>query len=316
MSAPTKENAALRMARPTAMIERSSNTARDVRQPESRPKPSWRDFYEPHRSALAFHQFTTDDQRRQLREDLKINGLQKRIVTVHVADESGGKMYVADGITRLDVMEALGWQIVDDDGNWIAALENKVDHRRNYTHQQVAKLVISLNGKRRHQTKQEISDAIVKALRVVGVSDRKEPKLPSKRGRLGEGRPRDPLKAEAIKQATALGISTPVVKRSLAKSRPKQPPKLTKGKLLNGDDASKAFDPAAFSKRVWEKLSKLIKHFDLQRRNDVRFEVVTLLLGRYDSKTDQMIAPLSVTYPDKTTVVIREVIYGRKAGAA
>jgi len=38
-------------------------------------------------------------------------------VTVHVADESGGKTYVADGITRLDAMEALDWQIVERNNN-------------------------------------------------------------------------------------------------------------------------------------------------------------------------------------------------------
>ena len=73
MSTPTKENApSSETARSTALIGQKDNT-----QP-NREQPSWRDFYEPHPSALAFHKFTTDDQRCELREDLKINNrLQK-----------------------------------------------------------------------------------------------------------------------------------------------------------------------------------------------------------------------------------------------
>src|SRR5207237_4700431 len=107
---------------------------------------SWRDFYEPHPAALVFHHHTTDEDRKKMRDDLKENQrLQARIVTAHVADETAGKTYVVDGITRLDQMEELGWQIVDEDGNWIGQVEGLVDHRRSYTHQQVARLIISLN---------------------------------------------------------------------------------------------------------------------------------------------------------------------------
>jgi len=243
-----------------------------------------------------------------------------RIVTVHIADESGGKTYVADGITRLDAMEALGWQIVDEHGNWIGALDGKVDHRPNYTHEQVAKLVISLNAKRRHQSKQELVDAIDKALKAAeepaaGVSNKDYEKLPSKRGRLGEGRPKDPHKAKVVEQAADIGIPKATVEAALAKKRKRLEPRKGKSKLLNGKDASTAFDPKAFGDLVWKRLSQLIKRFDIKRHKDVQLEVVTLLLCRYDSK-GQTIAPVSVTYPDQTTATIRDVIYGKKGGAA
>ena len=114
-----------------------------------------------HPAALVFHKDTTDEDRKKISDDLKENQrLQARIVTAHVADGSRGKTYIVDDITRLDEMEALGWQIVDEHGNWIGQLEGMVDHRRNYTHEQVRQLVISLNANRRHKTKEQIADSI------------------------------------------------------------------------------------------------------------------------------------------------------------
>jgi hypothetical protein len=260
------------MSAPTTAISQKANSRDEITQTEG-GKASWRKFYDPHPSALAFHQFTTVDQRRELIEDLDINGLQERIVTVHIVDESGGKTYVADGITRLEAMEALGWQIVDEHGNWIGAVEGKVDHRRNYTPEKVAKLVISLNAKRRHhQTKQELIDAIDEALKAAkqpatGVWDKDYPKLPSKRGRLGEGRPKDQHKAEVVKQAAAIGISEPTVKAALAKKRKQtDQKKAKKGTLLNGDDSSKVFNTEEFADKLYAKWTKLINRVDPDKR--------------------------------------------------
>src|SRR6516162_7859315 len=111
-------------------------------------KHSWRDFFEPHPSALAFHRYTTDEERREMQADLEKFSLQQAIVTASVAGED--KVYVIDGITRLDEMEALGWQIVNEKGEWVGAMATKtggrslVIHHYGYTHERIANLVISL----------------------------------------------------------------------------------------------------------------------------------------------------------------------------
>ncbi len=167
-----------------------------------------RDFHEPHPTALVFHKLTTAEDRQKMKDDLEKAGrLQARIVTAHVADDSGGKTYVADGITRLDAMEALGWQVVDEHGNCIGAVEGMVDPHRNYTHEQVRQIVISLNATRRHLTKQDIADAIVETLKLErktekGVS-RNQRRETSPQG----GRPCDEFKTEAVKRGEEAGIS-------------------------------------------------------------------------------------------------------------
>jgi hypothetical protein len=273
----------------TAISRATSSSSSETAQTENdtalsqEHKPSWRDFYEPHPAALVFHQHTTDEDRQKMSDDLKENQrLQTRIVTAHVADESGGKTYVVDGITRLDEMEKLGWHIVDEHGNWMGAVQDQVDHRRNYTHEQVGKLVISLNAKRRHTEKSILADAIVEALKLerkegYRVSHNQNEKLPqerkaSKRGRLGEGRPRDEFKAEAVKRGTEAGISKPTMEKALGRqpdrqkieSRTRKPK--SHSKLLNGDDASKVFDEEKFTDKLYKQWINLIRHVDADKR--------------------------------------------------
>ena len=186
---------------------------------------SWREFFPPHPSALVFHKHTTPEDRVRVRKGLKeAERLDVRIVTAHVADESGGKTYLVDGITRLEEMEKLGWQIVDDNGNWMPAINDMVDHHRNYSHEQVRKLVARLNGARRHMTQQDVSDAIVETLKIEVKEQPLEflssdAKKLSKRGRLGEGRPKDSFKTEAMKRAAEEGVNPAAVQRLLAKNK-------------------------------------------------------------------------------------------------
>ena len=250
--------------------------------PDTGGKPSWRDHYKPHPAALVFHQHTTDEDRKKMSDDLKENQrLQAPIVTAHVADESGGETYVVDGITRLDEMEKLGWQIVDEHGNWIGQIEGMFDYRRNYTHEQVRQLVISLNATRRHQTKQQIVESIDAVLKLEeaskGILDNRLSEIQPRKA----GRPKDQHKAELTKRAAAAGISEHTVKKALQPDRPKitKPPQPSKPKG-NGEDVQPG---GPVQKSVSKLLKRLLNQFPDKYEEFVKCEVIIQLLELMDS---------------------------------
>jgi ParB-like chromosome segregation protein Spo0J len=199
---------------------------------------SWRDHIRIHPSAEVFP-LMDKQELKKLADDINKNGLKVPIVTRHVASRDGGTTYVVDGRNRLDAMESLGWQIVNGKGEWQGVLANvpgtapKVVHRIGRTHEQVAADVIGFNIRRRHLTKEQQVELIDKALRASRhdgkvptkrVSGHDGRKLVSKRGRLGEGRPKDEHKAAVVEQAAKAGISERTVRRVLAKPKRPKPP--------------------------------------------------------------------------------------------
>jgi hypothetical protein len=99
--------------------------AAQTNNPPSKPQvhlSGWRKYFKPHTVALIFNECTTDEDRRKLEKDIEKHGLQQPIVTASVPNED--KVYVIDGISRLDAMEALGWQIVNSKGEWVARLRS------------------------------------------------------------------------------------------------------------------------------------------------------------------------------------------------
>jgi hypothetical protein len=133
---------------------------------------SWRDFWKVHPACDAFPPMTPAE-RRELADSIDKNGVLVPIQTRHVAGPDGGRNYLIDGQERLDVMETiLGWQIVNNEGEWYGALAlipgavPKVEHRMGRTDSQIASEVIALNACRRHQTQQRLIESIDRALRL------------------------------------------------------------------------------------------------------------------------------------------------------
>jgi hypothetical protein len=196
--------------------------------PKAKAGTSWRDFYQVHRACDAWPQLPPD-QRKALKADMEANFVKVPIQTRQVAGES--VTYVIDGRTRLDLMEELDRQVVNEKGEWTGALIDKVEHSTGRTHEQIGKEVISYNGHRRHVlSKQQLADSIVATLMAaremagkddLSVTQRSFSPTPGKRG----GSTKDELKAEAIKQAQAVGSSEHAVQRALAKARPPAPSK-------------------------------------------------------------------------------------------
>jgi len=157
----------------------------------------WRTKYEVHPALEAFPMMDGEPLA-QLVEDIKLNGLRTAITV----DRDGVLM---DGRCRLEALELAGMDFQpevetydgDDPFAWI----------------------ISKNAHRRHLTKQQRADAIVKALafqRSAKASteklDQVEPVSRGGRGKVNE------TKAKAVSMGAALGISESTTKRSLAKA--------------------------------------------------------------------------------------------------
>jgi hypothetical protein len=248
-------------------------------------KPSWRDFWKVHPAANVFP-LMPPDELRKLAADIDKNGLKVSIQTRAVAGEAAP--YVIDGRNRLDAMELLGWEIVNEKGEWHGALaivpetKLKVEHLVGYTHKQITAEVIGYNIHRRHLTKQGQVELIGRALKAVtGVFRHDGEELSP----VSVGRPKDEHKAAVIKEAAKAGISKRTVERQLAKPqvkprKPKPPP----------DTTSEAFFTGRFNR--W------LDYWPVSQHRVIRRGVLGLLIGRYDDKIKKVILPVSVIYGD------------------
>jgi hypothetical protein len=139
---------------------------------DNTPKPSWRDFWKVYPACAAFPRMTAD-RRRELADSINTLGLLGVIQTRYIAARDGGQNYVIDGEECLDAMEIdLGWQIVNERGDWHGALAlvpgttPKVVHRMGRTHEQVIEEVIALKALRQHLTPEELTASTETAMRL------------------------------------------------------------------------------------------------------------------------------------------------------
>jgi ParB-like chromosome segregation protein Spo0J len=197
------------------------------RETQSHPsvRLGWRDFYKVHPAADAFP-LLSPDELQKLARDIDKNGLKIPIQTRAVAGEAG--VYVIDGRNRLDAMQSLGWQIVNEQGEWIGVLGTapgivgRVEHRVGYTHEKIAAEVIAFNIHRRHLSKEEQVELLDKALRAANPTDNAIMALSVKRGEHGRliGSTKGHT-GRVIEAAKVIGVSERTVKRGLAKRSPK-----------------------------------------------------------------------------------------------
>jgi hypothetical protein len=168
------------------MIHRPLNTAHQRVQrlftchPQSKragggvDKPSWRNYFEIHEAAAFFHQFSSDEQLKELADD--IDKQQVILEPIHTASVPGkAKPFVIDGISRLDGAEKTGRQIIRENGAWMGMLSNSrsVIHHPGKTDKEIWSLVISLNLKRRHHTTGQLAEIADKLATGTRGGDRK-----------------------------------------------------------------------------------------------------------------------------------------------
>jgi alpha-L-arabinofuranosidase len=205
---------------------------------------SWRDHIQIHPAAEVFPLMGADELRK-LAADINANGLQVPIQTCTV----DGETYIEDGRNRLDAMELLGWQIVNERGEWQGALATvpgtaqKVVHRVSRTHKQVAADVIAFNIRRRHLSKEEQVQLIDAALRAANSTDFATMARSVTRGDDGrlQGSTKDQHKAAVMREAAKAKISKRTVERVLAKPTKNRPKRTV-------DDTSREFVMARLQK--------------------------------------------------------------------
>lgn len=178
----------------------------------------WREKYRVHPAADILPMIS-DEEIAKLGEDIKKNGLKQPIIFQH-ADGDDAKALLLDGRNRLEAMERAG-----------ISLSGCID--KIYRTDDPVALIISLNIKRRHLTKEQQADLVVAAIRA-DADARKADKYigrdggspaPEKLVQLeavskgGRGK-KNPVKARAIAEGKKAGISDSTMKRSLAKAKP------------------------------------------------------------------------------------------------
>src|SRR5947209_9015560 len=118
---------------------------------------SWRDQKKIHPACDVFPLMSPDDLR-ALADDIRANGLKVPIETRSTDD---GELYVIDGRNRLDALELLAIQLIDDKGEWKHSEYIRYGGRR--THAEIAAEVVGYNIRRRHLSNEEQVKLIDKA---------------------------------------------------------------------------------------------------------------------------------------------------------
>jgi hypothetical protein len=120
------------------------------------------------------------------------------------------------------------------------------------------------------------------------------PKVKGQRiGQIQEG-------AQSRRPRRIMGVSASSVKR--AQQRLKQSPK----------KETKPAKTLTLSETVWRRYQQFINRFPPTKHREVKLQLVTQILGEYDHKAKNLVAPIAITYPDGTTANVREIIFGKK----
>jgi hypothetical protein len=187
-------------------------------------KKSWRDIYQIHPAALLFPRLP-EDELRALGEDIKQNGLREPITLWSM--EPAGPWQVLDGINRLDAMELVGMETLEQVGNeWRLTLKPRyfswVKDPYFPTQGEINPylFVVSANVHRRHMTKELRAELIVRAVELERTSPplARSVKQANSHGYF-HGSSIDPFKAKVVEEAAKHGISKRTIERAIAKDR-------------------------------------------------------------------------------------------------
>jgi hypothetical protein len=145
----------------------------------------------------------TDAELDDLAQDIKTNGLQQQIATWK---DRNGKVWLLDGRSRLEACSRAGVKI------------NDAEHVVRYEHTEVsdpAAFVISANVRRRHLSKQQQAELIVKAVEASQTNDgaTSARSFSPNAGQRG-GSTKDPVLAKAVTEAKRLGIGERTVQNA------------------------------------------------------------------------------------------------------
>jgi hypothetical protein len=198
-------------------------------------RKSWRDVLPVHPAAEMFPMMS-EAELRDLGKDIKKNGLKYPIIKWTGSD---GKQYLLDGRNRLDAMELVGIQTVDDDGDLAlnaSCCRSGFKGSYEYPIRDPYEFVISANIHRRHLTSEQRRELIGKLL--------KEDPSKSDRAIAKIVKADKNTVAKVRKEKEGRGEIHHVAKRTDTKGR-KQPARKQKERSVRDvTDKNKATDPA------------------------------------------------------------------------
>jgi hypothetical protein len=173
-------------------------------------KKSWRDVIEIHPAANVFPLLAEEDLK-ALAKDIEQNGLRSRVACWR--DDEADKVYLIDGRSRLDALELLGRTVLDG-----TVIDRQYSTGVCATGEP-SSLVIGYNIRRRHLSKEQQADLIVKVMNAS--TDFANLAKSVKRDDSGKliGSEKSQNKQKAIEEGLKQGISKRTVERSLAKAK-------------------------------------------------------------------------------------------------
>jgi hypothetical protein len=181
---------------------------------------SWRDLYPPHPCADVYPMIE-ESELAALEADIKANGLRAPVVLWPVKVD--GPWLILDGRNRLEALARLGFEFPPDPrkevlkawGIELSATPSTSIFRIVPPGTDPAGFVISANIHRRHLTKEQRGELIVKTIKAGKLGDRaKIARSPLPRG---GGSVKDPLLAAAVAEGAKHGISKRTIQNARAK---------------------------------------------------------------------------------------------------
>jgi hypothetical protein len=193
--------------------------------------PSWRSIYPVHPCADVFPMMS-EAELEALAADIKANGLRHSIVL----SDGGPHPSVLDGRNRLAALERLGIQIRADD-----EMAERVRQAGVQLHcwlfdvyrgapETAAAFVISANIRRRHLTKEQQAELIVKTIEAGHAPTDRARVARSANGQV-HGSTKDPVLEKAVTEAKKHGISKRTVQNARAKLHGRKPAPKKKKKI-------------------------------------------------------------------------------------
>jgi hypothetical protein len=209
-------------------------------EPEQRRR-SWRDVMPVHPAADVFP-LLPPGELAALAEDIRASGLTEAMT---FWERPGGRWVLLDGRNRLDAMEAAGFTLANDAGQLV--LPDAM--WRPYVGDDPAGFVVTVNVRRRHLTKLQQAELIIRAYEASGET----PASVAGVSRGSRGPAKDLVKARVVQLAEREGISARTVERAFARTRAPAEPIAGQLDLLTGEVVGPRWRgrPARRGERGW-----------------------------------------------------------------
>lgn len=179
---------------------------------KTEPKKSWRDVYKVHPAADLFPMLP-EDELRKLGEDIAANGLRESISLFRADDDvNAERISILDGRNRLAAMEMLG--LIDPEWPQTGTSPSVRWIRSN-----PESYVVSANIRRRHLTKEQQADLIVKVMTTSTDFAKVARSVQRSSNGQVQGTVKDPFKEKVVEEARKHGISKRTTENAIAKAK-------------------------------------------------------------------------------------------------